>query len=227
MARTVDTQAHAVRRDAFVDAAQRLMQAKGYEQMSIQDVLDEVGASRGAFYHYFGSKSDLLEAVVVRIVDAALAAVTPLVDDSAVDAVTKFEGLFRGIVQWKTERTELMLALTRVWMSDENTLMRDKMWRHMTLRMEPLLAVVLRQGNEEGVFTVGSPEGTARTLVALLHGLNDAAVRLFLSHVEGAETGAEAHGLADAYVEALERILGVPAGTLHLTDRRTLRKWYG
>ena len=46
MARTVDAAAHAVRRETFVDAAQRLMQAKGYEQMSIQDVLDEVGASQ-------------------------------------------------------------------------------------------------------------------------------------------------------------------------------------
>jgi len=29
-----------VRRDAFLDVAQRLVQAKGYEAMSIQDVLD-------------------------------------------------------------------------------------------------------------------------------------------------------------------------------------------
>ena len=64
MARTVDTGAHAVRREAFVDTAQRLMQAKGYEQMSVQDVLDELDASRGAFYHYFDSKAALLEAVV-------------------------------------------------------------------------------------------------------------------------------------------------------------------
>ena len=49
MARTVDTEAHAVRREAFVDTALRLMQAKGYEHMSIQDVLDETGASGGAF----------------------------------------------------------------------------------------------------------------------------------------------------------------------------------
>ena len=73
MARTVDTEAHAVRREAFVDAALRLMQAKGYEQMSVQDVLDELGASRGAFYHYFDSKTALLEAAVTRVVDAALA----------------------------------------------------------------------------------------------------------------------------------------------------------
>ena len=131
MARTVDTEAHAVRRDTFVDAAQRLMQAKGYEQISIQDVLDEVGASRGAFYHYFASKTDLLEAVVTRIVDTALASVAPVVDDPALDAAAKLEGLFGGIAQWKMERTELMLALVRVWLSDENTLMRDKMWRRL------------------------------------------------------------------------------------------------
>ena len=69
MARTLNPAAHAVRRDAFVDAAQRLIQAKGYEEMSIQDVLDELGASRGAFYHYFDSKAALLEAVVERMVD--------------------------------------------------------------------------------------------------------------------------------------------------------------
>ena len=34
MARTLDPAAHALRRDAFVDSAQRLMQAKGYEEMS-------------------------------------------------------------------------------------------------------------------------------------------------------------------------------------------------
>ena len=67
MARTLNATIYAVRRDAFVDVAQRLIQAKGYQQMSIQDVLDELDASRGAFYHYFDSKADLLEAVVERL----------------------------------------------------------------------------------------------------------------------------------------------------------------
>ena len=87
-----------MRREAFVDAAQRLLQAKGYEHTSIQDVLDEVGASRGAFYHYFASKTALLEAVVTRMVDASLASVAPVLDDPALDAVARFEGLFGGRV---------------------------------------------------------------------------------------------------------------------------------
>ena len=38
MARTVDQVAHALRRDEFLDVAQRLLETKGYEQVSIQDV---------------------------------------------------------------------------------------------------------------------------------------------------------------------------------------------
>jgi AcrR family transcriptional regulator len=226
VARSVDTEAHAVRREAFVDAAQRLMQAKGYEQMSVQDVLDELDASRGAFYHYFDSKTALLEAVVTRIVDAALASVTLLVEDPSVGALAKLEGLFGGIAQWKLQRTELMLALTRVWLSDENTLMRDKMWQHLMLRLAPLLAAIGQQGDDEGVFTVTSPADTARVMAALLHGLNDLAVRTFVERDESGVSLADVEALVAAYVQAMERILGVPAGTLRLIDRTALREWY-
>ena len=226
MARTVDIEARAVRREAFVDAAQRLMQAKGYEQRSIQDVLVEVEASRGAFYHYFDSKTALLEAVVTRIVDAALASVTPLVEDPAVDALAKLEGLFGGIAQWKLERTDLMLELTRVWLSDENTLMRDKMWQHLMLRLAPLLAAILRQGDDEGVFAVGSPDDTARVLVALLRGLNELAVRTFVERDGSGVSLAQAEAMVAAYLEAMERILGLATGTLTLVDEAVLREWY-
>jgi len=51
MARTVNATLHGVRRDAFLDVAQRLVETKGYEAMSIQDVLDALEVSKGAFYH--------------------------------------------------------------------------------------------------------------------------------------------------------------------------------
>ena len=61
MARTLDPAAHAVKRDTFLDAAQRLIKTKGYEALSVQDVLAAVGTSKGAFYHYFDSKAALLD----------------------------------------------------------------------------------------------------------------------------------------------------------------------
>ena len=126
MARTLDPVVHAVRRETFVDIAQRLIQTKGYEQMSIQDVLDEAEASRGAFYHYFDSKAALLEAVVERMVDTVIATLSPLVADQAVPALEKLQGVFTGIARWKGERTQLMVALMEVWLSDDNAIVREK-----------------------------------------------------------------------------------------------------
>ena len=47
---------HDERKAEFVDAAIALMSQKGYESTTIQDIIDEVGVSKGAFYHYFSSK---------------------------------------------------------------------------------------------------------------------------------------------------------------------------
>ena len=57
----------AVRRNEILDAAQRLVYRKGYEQMTIQDILDDLHLSKGAFYHYFDSKQSLLEALIERM----------------------------------------------------------------------------------------------------------------------------------------------------------------
>src|ERR1700724_1817144 len=81
VARTVNATLHTVRRDAFLDVAQRLVETKGYEAMSVQDVLDELDASKGAFYHYFDSKQALLEAVVERFADGAIASLAPVLND--------------------------------------------------------------------------------------------------------------------------------------------------
>ncbi len=62
MARIV--KAHAARRNEILDVAQRLIYTKGYEQMTIQDILSDLQISKGAFYHYFDSKQALLEAII-------------------------------------------------------------------------------------------------------------------------------------------------------------------
>src|SRR6202011_4684741 len=118
MPRTLNVEVHKVRRDAFLDVAQRLIQTKGYEPMSIQDVLDEVETSRGAFYHYFGSKQALLDGVVERFADAAMEAVAPVLADPSLPALRKLERVVGDIARFKAERRELVLAIMEVWTSD-------------------------------------------------------------------------------------------------------------
>lgn len=218
--------AHAIRRDSFLDAAQRLIQVKGYEQMSVQDVLQETGASRGAFYHYFDSKVALLDAVVERIVVGGIAAVAPIVDAPSLSAPEKLTRLFSDIATWKAERKELMLALLRVWYSDENALVRDKLRRRMMVQLGPLLNAIVAQGTAEGIFS-GDPPDAASVLVTLLQGAQDTAGELFFARQAGAITFYDVERRLRAYSGAMERILGVPPGSLPLVDRPTLHEWFG
>lgn len=226
MARTLNPAAHALRRDAFVDAAQRLIQTKGYEQMSLQDVLDEVDTSRGAFYHYFNSKEALLEAVVERMVEAATAALAPIAEDEDLPALRKLEGVFTGLASWKMERKEFLLSLMRVWLSDENAIVRERFRRVTTVRLTPLLAKIVRQGKAEGVFSVSSPEHAAGVLVSLILALNQTASQLFIARQARAVSFEDVERALAAYAEALERILGLTSGSWPTVDAATLRFWF-
>ncbi len=227
MARTLNPVAHSVRREAFLDAAQRLIQSKGYEEMSVQDVLDELDASKGAFYHYFGSKEALLAAVVDRIVEAATGAMTPIALDPGLPAFEKLERLFSTLAQWKGERTELMLELARVWISDANAVVRDQLRVGTQARLVPLLATIVRQGKADGTFDVTSPDHTAGVLVSLLLGANEAASRLYVSRQADEVSFEEVESTLAAYAEAFERILGLRPGSWPLFDRPTLLTWFG
>jgi AcrR family transcriptional regulator len=223
----VNTTLHTVRRDAYLDVAQRLVETKGYEAMSVQDILDELDASKGAFYHYFDSKPALLEAVVERFADGAMANLAPILGDAELPALKKLERVFAGIAGWKAQRKELVVAITEVWNSDNNAIVREKL-RRMTVRlMVPLLSAVVRQGIDEGVFRVVSPDETAAVLVSLMQGFQEQAVNLFIARQADTVTFEVVERTVSGFAEAFERILGIPKGSLTLTDEPTLRFWFG
>jgi len=227
MARTVNATLHTVRRDAFLDVAQRLVTTKGYEAMSIQDVLDELEASKGAFYHYFDSKQALLEAVVERFANGAMASLAPVLNDPDLPALTKLEKVFAGIASLKAEQKDLMLAIIEVWNSDGNAIVREKVRRLSERIMVPLFSAVVRQGVDEGTLKVDSPEDTARVLVSLMQGFQLLATDLFIARQAGTVSFEVVQRSVAANTEAFERILGVPKGSLTLTDEPTLRFWFG
>jgi AcrR family transcriptional regulator len=226
MSRTIDLAAHATRRDRYLDAAQRLIRSEGYERMSIQDVLDESNASKGAFYHYFDSKAGLLDGVIERMIEEGMAAVQPTLEDPELSAIDKLHGLFEGIAAFKATQRELVLAVAQVWLSDDNALVRDKYRDVVGRRLTPAFAALIAQGRDEGTFEVTAPAETAKVLVGLLLALQVTAGELFLQHQDGAITVDQMTGTFQAYADAFDRILGAPPGSFLFYDETVLREWF-
>ena len=227
MARTLDPQAHATRRDVFLDVAQSLIMSRGYDRFSIQDIIDGAGASKGAFYHYFDSKDALLDAIVDRMADEGLARVQPLLDDERLTAPQKLQAVFGGIAAFKAERSDLIIGFIRVWASDDNVVVRERLRRQASQRQLHLLEGIVRQGIAEGSFTSRQPDRLARVLVGFIVGMGELAMELWIGRQDGATTFEEVRQTFDAYLEAFERIVGARPGSLKFLDESDLRVWFG
>ncbi|MFG1710748.1 TetR/AcrR family transcriptional regulator [Nonomuraea sp. M3C6] len=226
MARTVNAAAYARRRDEFLDAAQRLIESKGYEQMSIQDVLDEVGTSRGAFYHYFGSKQELLRAVVERFGKAVAALLEPIVEDPGLSATGKLRGVLAELMARKDQRREVLVSTLRVWYSDGNARVRQGVRMGIIDQLTHLLRPILGQGMDEGVFVIPDPEAIIRVLATLIQDLNDDLADQFFALEDRDVDMTVVERTVAGYMWAVERILGVPHGSAVLADMKMSRAWF-
>ncbi len=83
----------------ILDTAYRLFVEKGYEHTSIQDILDGLGGlSKGAVYHHFKSKEEILEAVVDRITAESNRMLAGIRDRADLSGKEKLKTIFKASI---------------------------------------------------------------------------------------------------------------------------------
>jgi AcrR family transcriptional regulator len=228
VARTVNLAEHAARRDEILDAAQRLILSTGYERLTVQDILNDLQISKGAFYHYFDSKPTVIEALTTRLVCDSERALAPIVDNPGMGAVEKLRAFFGEIIRWKSERQHLFVAMLPVWYAPDNLTFRLLVDRESAQRLAPLLSAIVRQGVDQGQFLTAYPDRAGAIIFAIIQALQDAMAQRLLdvSHRSPSSPSVKeivnTHG---AHMEAIERYLGVPTGTLNRVDARAVKSW--
>jgi TetR/AcrR family transcriptional regulator, transcriptional repressor for nem operon len=226
MGRILNEREHASKRSEIIDAAMALVYTRGYEQMTIQDILDALQISRGAFYHYFDSKIALLEAFIERSAAEAEKDLVLTMDDPQRTALQKIQGYFDWSTRWKTTHLEPVARALRSWYADENALIRQKTMTRSLRSMSRILGPVIRQGIAEGTFTTTHPAEVAVMFAGITLSLSDTLVDLMLNPREGHDSLREAQGFLDAYFHVIERILGAPAGSFTSIDAGVFSAWF-
>lgn len=225
MPRVVKEEDYAARRNEILDVARKLVYTKGYEQMSIQNILDALKISKGAFYHYFDSKQSLLDGLIERMLDDAEQVLRPIVDAKDLSAIEKMRRYFDTAGRWKVAQKKFMLDLFRVWRADANAIMRQKQEVASIKRIAPMLTEIIRQGIDEGVFSTKYPEQFGNIFVGLSHGFEDKFVELLLTDHPPPDAVQQLEALIGAYSDSVERILGAPSGSLPLGNIATMKEW--
>lgn len=226
MPRIVKEHEYLAKRNEILDVAQRLIYTKGYEQVSIQDILVELKMSKGAFYHYFNSKQALMEALIERILEEVEGILLPIVRDPGLPAIEKLRLFFNVTARWKTDRKDYMLALLRIWYDDDNAVFRLKVYTKGLKWISPMLSEITCQGIREGTLDAPYPGQLGEILFSLFQGMGDSFAHLFLDQEPGLKEYQQLESAFAAYSAALERILGAPAGSLKLVEPETLKEWF-
>lgn len=81
----------------ILDVAGRLFMEKGYERTSIQDIIDNLGGlSKGAIYHHFKSKEEILDAVTDRIMEGSNQKLAGIPERKDLNGIEKLRTLFKS-----------------------------------------------------------------------------------------------------------------------------------
>lgn len=228
MARLLKLDEHTARRNDILDVAMGLVMSKGYERMTVSDIITELGISSGAFYHYFGSKPGVLDAIVARIREESEPALRLVIDDPELSATEKLQGFFDVLDAMRIERRGLVVELLRVWYSDDNAIVRSRVEGATQAWRAELIDRIVAQGVADGSFS-GVPPRAGEMVMALLQSMGNAHAAKMLHFGRGGESGAAlATGVVNihaAYMSAIERLLGMGDGALRRTDAAAVRTW--
>lgn len=74
----------------IIEAAVQLFSQKGYENTSIQDIIDQLGGlSKGAIYHHFRSKEELLHGVMEQLYGGQETSMQKIISDPTLTGLEK------------------------------------------------------------------------------------------------------------------------------------------
>lgn len=196
--------------------------------MSIKDVLDELQIPSGAFHHYFDSRGALLEALTEWIQEETEKPFLPIVHDPHLSAIEKLQGFFATLDRLRTAQKADVVKLLRIWYTDDNAIVRQKVDDAVFEQCAPLLTSIVRQGIQEGVFKTSYPDQAGEVILSLVQGMGNTHAKLLLSleqeHDERrcVEDIIAVHA---AYMDAIERVLGAPPNSLYRTDAEAVKVW--
>jgi AcrR family transcriptional regulator len=215
-----------VRRQEFLDTAQELFYSNGYDQTSISMILEKVGVAKGTFYHYFDSKTDLLNTLIDRISNRNLEYLLPIVDDPQLGALDKLNQYFSRSQALKTTNREILKVWLQVMYKDENVLLRHKVQTKGVELIAPQLSRIIAQGVQEKVFDVEHPQHVAQMILMLASSLGDVTAGLILDLDDHPENVTAFEPYLDQFENAMERILGAPRNSIRLADRARLKELF-
>lgn len=137
-----------------------LFMEKGYDKTSMQDIVNRLGMSKGAIYHHFKSKEDLLDKLTTQYF-SNIDWFFDIINDTEMNGLEKLRAIFYHELD-NSEKVKLDIV-TRPRLLDPKILAEQL---HASIEQTaPLLAKVIEQGTQDGSLHASYPKEAAELLI--------------------------------------------------------------
>ena len=151
------------RRKEILETAERLFLTKGYTKTTVNDILKEIGIAKGTFYHYFKSKEEVMDEIIMRIIKEDVAKAKVIVSNPNIPVLEK---LFRVLMEQSPKSGDIKDKMIEQFHQPNNAEMHQKSLVQSIIHLSPVLTEILEQGIEEGIFSTSYPQETIELLLS-------------------------------------------------------------
>ena len=189
------------RKNEILDVAEQLFAEKGFDNASTNDIINRLGIARGTLYHHFGSKEEILDALVERMTREGIARAKAIISDKSRPLMERLTG---AIISLSAGGGAMPAVLEQIH-KPQNALLHQKMQERLISGVVPLISELIREGNEEGIFDTKYPDEAAEMIILYSNTAFDDLAGLSPEQMERKSA---------AFICHTERILGAAEGSL-------------
>lgn len=147
----------------ILDVAYRLFMEKGYEYTSIQDIIDQLGGlSKGAIYHHFKSKEEILETVIDRMTGESNRMLAHIRDCADLNGKEKLKTIFKESIN-RSVQDEIFTVAPNF--HNNSKLLLSLLYETMEEAAPQYILPIINQGIADGSIKTEYPKQLAELIL--------------------------------------------------------------
>jgi AcrR family transcriptional regulator len=149
------------RKKEIMETAAQFFMTKGYEETSVNMIVEHLNIAKGTFYHYFASKEEILGSILENYLEKFAREIKLLTLNKEMNAYEKIQFVLKSILSSDAEPKNLTQHIEDNKSAKLHQMMEEKFYE----KFKPIIVDILKQGIEEEIFKVDYPEELTEILL--------------------------------------------------------------